>query len=160
MSAKDSDKWYSGKKKRLIPVIGTILGILLLVSGSILPHSTEKQDENTAVLYYTERLENRVQQLCTSVQGVTEAEVLLTLENGSEYVYAQNAKSDVGAGDYIFVTNGEAEDPVLVKEIYPQVRGVAVVCTGGESPAVQQTIIRLLSASLGISSNRIQVAGK
>ncbi|MBQ8400343.1 MAG: stage III sporulation protein AG, partial [Clostridia bacterium] len=113
--------------------------------------------------YYTEMLEERITSLCTSVSGVQEATVLLTLESGSEYVYAQNTTtgSDTsGAWDYVIIQQGEGEEAVMVTEIYPKVRGVAVVCTGGDSAIVRQTITELLSASLGISTNRIRVAGR
>lgn len=38
--------------------------------------------------------------------------------------------------------------------------GAAVLCLGGEDPMVQSRIIRLLSAALGLSTNKIEVCGK
>ncbi|MBR4959927.1 MAG: hypothetical protein IKY52_03420 [Clostridia bacterium] len=97
--------------------------------------------------------------MCTSVAGIREAEVLLTLENNREYVYAQDSTSAGDTLEYVILSGKEKEETVLLTEICPRVRGVAVVCTGGDTPAVRQTIVSLLSASLGISSNRIHVAG-
>ena len=148
-------KWFA--------LAGLIVGILLLLAGSLIPDTAEDPQDDITVQYYTESLEKRIQELCTSIHGITEATVLLTLENSGEYVYAQNGDTGSSSGmtwDYVIVNQGEGEEAVMVTEIYPQVRGVAVVCTGGDSAAVQQIVTELLSASLGISSNRIRVAGK
>ena len=48
---------------------------------------------------------------------------------------------------------------VLINEIYPQIRGVAIVCTNGDNVQIQKKVTELISASLGISSGRITVAG-
>lgn len=160
---KVSDTWKNLLRKHWITLPGILLGVLLLVWSSILPQKNTVSGPEYTVQYYTEILEERITALCTSISGVQEATVLLTLESGSEYVYAQNtttAGSDTGAWDYVIIQQGEGEEAVMVTEIYPRVRGVAVVCTGGDSAAVRQTITELLSASLGISSNRIRVAGR
>lgn len=100
-----------------------------------------------------------------SISGVEEAEVLLTLDCSTEYVYAQNEqrnKTDSAeniSADYLILNQGDRSDAVLLMEIYPKIRGIAIVCTGGNEVVVQKTIIDLLSAALGISSNRIKVAG-
>ena len=83
----------------------------------------------------------------------------LTLENDREYVYAQNSTTEGSTLEYVILSRSNEEEAVLLTEICPRVRGVAVVCTGGDSSAVKQTIVSLLSASLGISSHRIHVAG-
>lgn len=142
-----------------IPVAGLVCGLFLLICGNSLFPENKAEEEPEMIQYYTEFLEKRIEKLCTSVEGVREAEVLLTLENNREYVYAVNGASDGQALEYVIINRGEGEEAVLLTEICPQVRGVAVVCTGGHLPAVKQTIIKLLSASLGISSNRIHVAG-
>ena len=149
-------------KKKWLPAAGGILGILLLIGGNLGFQKDSHAEDAYSVQYYTEVLEERIQNLCTSVQGVTNATVLLTLDCGSEFVYAQNTDTtspSTGVWDYVIVSRGDSEEPIGVTEIYPKVRGVAVVCTGGNSAAIQQVITELLTASLGISSNRIKVAG-
>jgi len=150
-------------QKHWLALPGMLLGILLLVWSNLTPQNHTASATEYSVQYYTEILEQRIADLCTSVNGIQEATVLLTLDSGSEYVYAQNttaAPNNTGAWDYVIIHQDEGEEAVMVTEIYPKVRGVAVVCTGGDSAAVRQTITELLSASLGISSNRIRVAGR
>lgn len=156
------------KKTKLLIVGGIAAGILLMTVGSLFnANISEPSDSNTSftAVSYTESLENRIEELCTSLAGITEAKVLLTLDNSTENVYAgnttvQNSNSVHGQTfDYVFISCSGGEEPVLLTEIYPKIRGVAVVCTNGNDITVQVTITKLLSASLGISSNRIQVAG-
>ncbi len=160
--SKNTDAWKKLLRKHWITLPGLLLGVFLLVWSNFLPPKQTSSDTEYSVQYYTEILEQRITALCTSVSGIQEAAVLLTLESGSEYVYAQNTTtsgSTTGAWDYVIIRQGEGEEAVMVTEIYPKIRGVAVVCTGGDSAAVRQTITELLSAALGISSNRIRVAG-
>ena len=152
-------KWFSMIPRKTITILGMGIGILLLIIGAVNTGESKTDKTEYTIRYYTEELEERIRELCTSINGVSEATVLLTLENGTEYVYAQNKESDGRAWDYVIVSSKEGEEAVLVTEIFPQIRGVAVVCTGGNTALVQQTIVNLLSASLGVPSTRIHVAG-
>ena len=40
-----------------------------------------------------------------------------------------------------------------------EIKGVAVICEGGSDPWVQAEVVRLLSAALGLGTNRIYVSG-
>ena len=41
--------------------------------------------------------------------------------------------------------------------IYPSIRGVAISCTNGDNDEVKNRINKLVSAYLGIPSNRIEI---
>ena len=159
---------HKGKGKWL-PLVGACLGILILIIGGNLSSADEKTkskaDNYYEVSFYTEALEKRIEELCLSIGGIEEADVLLTLDCGTEYIYGQNIKQSTAGNsasystDYIILNQNDLDNPVLLMEIYPKIRGIAVVCTGGEQILTQQKIIDLLSAALGISSNRIKVTG-
>lgn len=150
-------------QNRWVAVVGLLIGTALLIASNFLPQKSDTDPETYTIQYYTEILEQRITNLCNNIHGVQDATVLLTLECSSEYVYAQNATENgqgSGAWDYVIIQQGSGEETILVTEIYPKIRGVAVVCTGGDTAEIQSTITELLSASLGISSHRIRVAGK
>ncbi len=135
------------------------IGILLIVlSGYIRPSDHDGQSshspQDTDVRFYTSYLEERICELCKSVDGIEEAIVFLTLDCSSEYVY-----SDDRASDFLILSGSDGEEALMLYEIYPRVRGVAVVCTGGDLPRVRETITELLSAALALPSNKIKVAG-
>ena len=151
---KKEKKMISGLTKNKAVLIGVgVLGLALLIIGSFTGgKSTEKSAEYTDVGFYTEYLEERIKRLCMSVSGVTSAEVFLTIDCSSEYVYGEG-------GDYLILSGSEGEEAVLLCEIYPKVRGIAVVCTGGDSAKIQETLTSLLSSALDLPTNKIKIAG-
>ena len=120
-------------RTRWIFLLLAAMGILLFVLGGILGGRENRGTD------YAGYLEDRVRALCLSIDGVREAEVFLTLNE------------DAAAQTGMF---GDTASSSL-----PSVRGIAVVCTGGESPRIRETVTLLLSAALGIPSNRVSVAG-
>lgn len=126
------------------------LALLLFCGGS----GEEDQETYTDASFYTEYLEERITRLCTAVEGIEQAAVFLTLDCSSEYVYSED-----GAADFLILSGSDGEEAVLLQEIYPKVRGVAVVCTGGDLPRVRETLTELLSAALDLPTHRIRIAG-
>ncbi len=142
------------------------LGVILILLPRFLPDGEEKEEttfksQTGDPTYYSAILEEKIKSLILRIDGIEEAAVLLTMDGSSEFVYAQNTSvsGDGRTGDYLVVQEDGGEKTVLVSEIYPQIRGVAIVCTGGDNVQIQKKVIELLSASLGISSGRITVAG-
>ena len=61
-----------------------------------------------------------------------------------------------------FLENGRGVGRAAVSLCYDadgRIVGAAVVCAGGDDPVVRAEVIRLLSAALGVGSNRIYVSG-
>jgi stage III sporulation protein AG len=87
---------------------------------------------------YEKQLEEKLMTAISAISGVGELTVVVTLDSLSETVYAER---------------GNAIQTVIT----PRVRGVAVICEGGDNVIVKQKIIELVSRVLGISSTRISV---
>ena len=80
----------------------------------------------------------------------------VTLESGSESIYATDTDSD-GSSTHVLLGSGKADGLVETVET-PRVLGVAVVCEGGGSAAVQSRGTALVQALTGIGTNHITVA--
>ncbi len=143
-------------KQKFTLLLLSLCGILLIVFSNSLGKPSSKSDPQTYtdVSFYTSYLEKRITDLCKSVDGITEATVFLTLDCSSEYVYSEDS-----ASDFLILSGSDGEQAVLLYELYPRVRGVAVVCTGGDLPRIRETVTDLLSAALDLPSNKIKVAG-
>lgn len=146
-------KFLREKSKELFILILLIAGALLIILGSIDFGGKKESVQYTDVEFYTEYLENKIARMCENISGISEAKILLTLDCSSEYVYGDSAS------DYIILKNNNEEEAVMLREIYPRVRGIAVVCTGGDLPRIRETVTDLLSAAIGIPASKIQVAG-
>lgn len=172
-----SEKIRADKKAVLVFIIG-IAGVILLVLSETVPDSSaadkgkkeefEKSDYNIENHYeYAEMLENKLADLISSISGAGKTKVMITFETSSEAVYAQNDKNAEENGerekitrenDYVLIkTDSSKEEALLIKIIQPKIKGVAVVCEGGDSVYVKQEIIETVTAVFDISSSKIQV---
>ena len=157
-----------------IVMIAGALGILLLLVGSFSGSSGKKEDPTEsdapklnsaeALEEYVKMLEGKIAALCEGVNGVSRVRVAVTLVSGYEYVYAKdselhsNGESTSGSYHYLTIGSGSSETAVYLSEKPPTVGGIGIVCIGGGDPRVKKELIELLSAAIGVSSNKIYIA--
>lgn len=161
-----SGDFIKTNKKTFICFIAGLLGILLIFLSEAFPNAQEKNknSEKTYVSYSNET-EEKLADIISKVEGAGKTKVFLTIEESEEYVYAQNISSDKKDNaqqnedkEYVIVDGNGGKSGLLVKTVNPKIRGVAIVCEGGDDPAVQQRIYSCVSASLGISTARISIS--
>ena len=155
--------------KLAVALVGIALGALLLFFGNRAgkdtadptPHTPPEVSAPSAETYRAE-LESRVKALCARVAGVGEVEVMVTLSGEFEYVYATDTRTAAGGvtTSYVTVGSGSGETLVYITQKPPEIVGVGVVCAGGMDPTVRQEVTALLSAALGVGSNKIYVTGR
>ena len=105
-------------------------------------------------------LEMRVSRLLESMDGVSQVSVILLPDTTGETIYAQNGRYENGAlteRDYVFTD--ETGKPVVLRLVYPKLRGAAVVCRGGSNPILQEKIVSLLCALFDLSAGKVYVTG-
>ena len=148
-------KYFEANKSRITMILLAVGGVILIVVSAFFGHEEKDEPaEYTEVGFYTEYLEERITELCNSIYGVSDAKVFLTLDCSSEQIYQND-----GATDFLILSGDGGERAVKLCEIYPKVRGIAVVCGGGDLPRIKATVTDLLAAALGLPKNQIQVAG-
>lgn len=155
------------KKIKIIVAVG-LIGMLLILASEMLGSNerVQKADDTTQFSYfeYTTELENKLTDVISSIQGVGECRVMITLENTAESVYATNNenksddKSSNRKDEYVFYDSNNGETPVLIKEYLPKVQGVTVVCSGGDDIAVKEKIIESVTSLFNIPTNRVSVS--
>ncbi|MBE6625782.1 MAG: hypothetical protein E7628_01185 [Ruminococcaceae bacterium] len=148
-------KYFEENKNRLTILLLALSGIVLIVASTMFGRDEEDAvTEYTEIGFYTAYLEERITDLCNSLYGVSDTQVFLTLDCSSEQIYQNDS-----ASDFLILTGDDGDMAVKLCEIYPKVRGIAVVCRGGDIPRIQATVTDLLAAALGLPKNQIQVAG-
>ena len=160
----DSSPESAGKLRLILILAGGVLGVVLLMlaNGKILAKETEETVERTELSAqdeleeYQSYLENRVRQLCESVNGVSGVTVAVSLSGGFEEVYA--TESVDGNEEYVIVGSGSNASALHLSRLSPEIAGIGVVCHGGGNADVRQEITALISAAFHIPSNRIYVA--
>lgn len=154
------------KKYRWLILLG-LAGVLLVGLSEWLPSrkaETPVADTGNATLSAAAveaALEERIGLLLTRVQGVGDCQVMVTLEQGIQQIYAADtAVSTAGSSEQILTVatdNGPVGLPVT--QVQPVVKGVAVVCTGGGDPVVCGRVTELVATVFNISSRRVCVVG-
>lgn len=165
------------KKGNWLWVLG-LLGILLIGVSSLFSHGSSDTVGVTATgsedaLAYATALEQRLESIVGTIEGVGNCRVMVTLEQSTEYIYATQEKNTMDSSQtsedtrystgnrtqdeetYIMVSTDSGEQPVLITALSPKVKGVAVVCQGGANANVCQAIRTTVATVLNIDSEHI-----
>ena len=162
-------------------IVAGIIGIALIFLSGFLPaagHGQKREETASASSedtdeVYARRLEQQLTSIISGIRGAGTPHVLVTLEQGSAEVYAQQEKHSTqkqngssGTGQdadstetgYIIVKDADGTEHALqVTRRQPKVQGVVVTCPGAENPSVQQAVLDAVSAATGVSSASICV---
>lgn len=168
------DWMKSNMGRRILIAIG-LIGILLIGLSSFLSNGTKNRAKQGKSVKTAEEFvvdtEQRLTEIIGSIEGAGDCRVMVTLENSVEYIYAveQDINTDRqedsnriseredNRESVIIVDTENGRQGLLVTEIQPTVKGVVVICEGGDQPVVQQRIVNTLTTVLNISSKRVCV---
>ena len=160
-----ANKIKSLKHKERYIVIACVLGVALILLSELVPSvSTKKADDSMDYQEYIVSLEEKTQDIISSIDGVGKCKVMITLCETDESFYASNIEENTDSGhiskknEYVFYEDNNNDSPVLIKQAFPKVMGVAVVCQGGDNAFVKERVISAVSSLFGISSAKISVS--
>lgn len=169
---------------KLLLVLAAGIVLIALSAGDM---STRKKDtlkevENTTDTEsdtkdeYTKKLERQFESVLANASGVGRVKVMITLDTSSEKVtlsdpvYKNESVNETEAdGSVKSQTNSESspqtvfsekddvKDPYVVKEIEPVIKGVLVVCEGGDNDSVKKEITSAAEVLFGLESHKIKV---
>lgn len=132
----DIKKIYDNPKFIRIAIIVGVCAVVLIFLSSYIDFT---DFNNTAdVEAYCTALEESLLSVVTQIEGVGNAKIFLTMDNDGENVYLNNSDTKT-------------------KSITPVVRGVVIVCDGGDDPIVVNRVMSAVTKSLDISSNKVCV---
>lgn len=131
----------SDKLRITLVVVGLMAVALIFISSFGSGESKDKADGKAqlSAAAYSDELSNELVSMIKNVDGAGEVKVLLTLDSSYEYVYLEDNKT-------------------LSKILEPQIRGVAVACTGGDNPVIKEKIIALLRTVLSVNTDKISIS--
>ena len=176
----DFSKLLGGKKSGWVLTAAGLAGILLIFLSTLLPKgSSAKEEPAPSMDGYAAQIEEKLKTIVGRIAGADDAEVLVTLESGYEYVYADETTENTDkteeteGGDsrkiqqkdsteqkYIMVEGADGRQIALrLTELSPRVKGVVIVCAGASDEYIRQEIISAVMAALDIPSRRIYVTG-
>lgn len=171
MSSKDNTKY--------IVIIGMI-GILLIAISTLIPKNSDGRTENNSLKNvtaetYVAQLEKKINSMISQIEGVGSSEVVITLENGIENVYANSERktSDCNENvsgkstnrndtqhDVVIIDGSGGKQALVITQKEPTVKGVVVVCEGADNSVIVNRVTDAVTKSLNIKTNRISVVKK
>ena len=162
------------KNPRALIIIGAV-GIALIFLSSIGGEESGTQNfDDFSIEEYKEALEEDIERLVKSISGSRKVTVVITLESGVNYQYAdvieeadesksetdKNSQKNEFHQNYITVKRADgSEEAILISKQMPEIRGVAIVCQGGDNAALNKKIQNAVTSALNITSKRVYIAG-
>lgn len=162
-----------------------VLGVLLIVAGSIFPanplQESSKRAPAPAVVTsaprsYEDILEAKIGNLLSQMKGAGAVAVSITLETGAMQEYAKNIvreaktiqEKDTSGGirsttesketESVLVSKENGADrPVLLREHKPVIKGVLVMAEGAGDSQIKAQLTNAVAATLGVPSYKITV---
>ncbi len=131
----------SEKSIKVILIAGAVVILLIAFSG----FSSDGGNKTGNMLFeyekqaeYEEALERKLVDVLSEIDGVGNINIMVTLDSSEENMYEKNN-----------------DEPSYVKT--PAIRGVIVVCDGGDNIIVREKVITAVAGAFGISTTRISV---
>ncbi len=167
--------FFRSKQGRTAVVVCGIAGVLLLAFPEVFSRNQAQTSPKTSAEEFIAKTEEKLTTIVGSIQGAGKCCVMITLENGVEYVYATEQKTntdrqeDNGKDSNKVIQRDDNEETVividtdtgrkglLVTEIQPTVKGVVVVCEGGDNEKVRERIVGAVTVALNIADKRVCV---
>ena len=130
-------KLFEGEMAKRLIIIAGLAGLGLILASSLVDFSpSEPKGEEFSVTTYSTQIECDLQAVVSQIEGAGETKVLLTMENSVEYVYLKDSTTKT-------------------KEVQPHIRGVLVVCEGGDDPVAVERITTAVTKALDISTAKV-----
>ena len=132
----------------------------------------EGQDGGSGVSpSYEQELEARIGRLLSQVEGVGEADVMVVLKSSEERVYRVDQNRMVSELDGNEASQGEKrqelsestvlagqdQEPVIEKELRPEISGIVISAEGGGSAVVRAEVSEAMEALFGLPQHKIKV---
>ncbi|MCI8633750.1 MAG: hypothetical protein HFE64_09775 [Lachnospiraceae bacterium] len=179
-------EWISKKegKKDWFSVVFPFLlglGVIFLVFSNTHISKQEEADQTQESAEaaeikatYEEQLTRRLEDALSHIKGAGRVRVMLTLADGgeayvlqdSEYTRSETEDMNVSGQGRRMVeeqhqtetVRDAAQQPFILREEAPKVRGILIMAEGADSSVVQQELLQATQALLGISAQRVHIA--
>ncbi len=157
-----------GDKGRKLIIGGAVAAMILLLLSTVScgGSSGSSTNRHESAEQIEEKLENRLAELISCIDGVSDVKVMITLDVSSQTVYekdesSSHSLSENGASGSSTQTEvvlaGSGKEPVEVGTIQPEVRGVAIVCGGASDPVIREKVANIAAKALNIGMSRVYV---
>ncbi len=173
------NKYILKLKNPKVLIIAGVAGILLIYLSSFFgnskaPQNVKETQNGISVEEYRKQLEEDICDMVKDITGSRKVSVVITLESGIRYSYADvkeeassnkteseslSTETELKEGYITVKTADGGEKALLVTENMPEIRGVAIVCEGGDNEIINEKIKNTVMSAFNITSKRVYICG-
>lgn len=172
-----------GMDKLLLILMAGVVLVIFSFPGTNKDTSDEQQQTyatvNSSVTddTYEALMEKRLENVLSKVDGVGKVQVMITLKSSSEkvvksdqpYTKSTTVETDSEGGSRsvteisqsdttVYMEDDEGNSvPYVVKELEPEIQGVAIIAQGGDDPVIVSNITNAVEALFQVSAHKIKV---
>lgn len=182
-------KLFKDKDKKTIYniVAALVIGIILIImSNTLFKAPVNKNSKNikstqstvdkqffSEISDFESKLEKKLEECLSMVEGVGKVKVMITLKNNKEIVVASDSSTDQSrtieedkGGGKREINSNKSEDktvilggsePLVLKEMQPKIEGVIIIAEGGNNIEVKNSLIKATEAVLSVEPHKIEV---
>ncbi len=174
-------KLKADKKLEMAVYVGLALLIVVLYLSTLFPKESQQaalQPEAKSNVYTSQtelEVEQRLENVLSSIRGAGRVEVMITYETGPEIVTAMNTDTNTNRSETVdngkeskveqqteskkpaTVSGGGGTEPIVITEKQPSVRGVIVVAEGADNIKVRMDLQRAVQTVLDVPAANIEV---
>lgn len=169
------------KKVKHIEVYAVVILAVVIIAIWFFPTSKTAQTSvqptaTTSTEEYARSLENRLNNVLSSISGAGTVQCMITLNGEIERVLAysndeknsstQNTTSNgttnktetsTSNKEPIIINTGAGNEPLVLYEIMPDIKGIVVVASGASDVRVKLDILKAVQALLNVESSQIEI---
>ena len=147
----------SNKSQYFLIIALVILAVFILIGNFNIDN--ESKGEVSLIESYVNGLESKLSATLKKVNGAGEVSVIITVESGMETVLATKVTTTVTENktetvETPILVNGKT---VVLKELYPKVKGVLIVAEGASNLQVLSKLQQATLSLLDININQIEI---
>ena len=125
---------------------------------------------------YTEELETRLCKVLSNIDGAGKVNVMITFSGNSEVILAttkdekttSNSTTSSGgttndsqtktvSSEPVLITENGTTNPIVLMEIFPEIKGVIVVAEGADNVRVKLDLLKAIQALLNVNSGQVEI---
>lgn len=147
-------------------LIVLLAGVFILYAGAPRDEPAASEPDSVQTTNFDlEAFEQDLQHKLSMIEGAGAVELMLTMEDTEETVYASDTRQSASGEDSasyesnlsVLSDGSYGQQPVRIKSVCPTFRGAVVLCGGADDTAVRWSMIQAVSAACGLRTDKITV---
>lgn len=151
-------EFFKKIKPEYVLVVAAAVAVIAVFASSFTDCSLSSAAQNSSdgsAEAYVQMLENKLSTELSKIKGAGKVSVIISVERGVKNELAtQTGATDGEKTQEPIIVNGK---PIILGELYPEIRGVVIVAQGGDKLSVKMSILNAARVFLSVDSNKIEI---